>query len=101
MNKPVYLGLSILLIRKTRMYQFWNGYVKLYGCRYSFIFCIKEENIHKNIAGMSKKDLAHQTMKLEGCYHQRYSYLTDDDRGNKSQGTKEVQIKIKAKVWRL
>ena len=28
MNKPVYLGLSILEISKTLMYEFWNGYMK-------------------------------------------------------------------------
>ena len=29
MNKPVYLGLSILEIRKTLMYVFWYKYMKL------------------------------------------------------------------------
>ena len=28
MNKPVYLGLSILEISKTRMYEFWYDYIK-------------------------------------------------------------------------
>ena len=28
MNKPVYLGLSILDLSKTIMYEFWNDYVK-------------------------------------------------------------------------
>ena len=28
MNKPVYLGMSILDISKTLMYEFWYGYVK-------------------------------------------------------------------------
>ena len=28
MNKPVYLGLSILDLSKTAMYEFWYGYVK-------------------------------------------------------------------------
>ena len=28
MNKPVYLGLSILDLSKTVMYEFWYGYVK-------------------------------------------------------------------------
>ena len=28
MNKPVYLGLSILEISKTLMYEFWHDYVK-------------------------------------------------------------------------
>ena len=27
-NKPVYLGLSILELRKIVMYEFWYGYVK-------------------------------------------------------------------------
>ena len=29
MNKPVYLGLSILEIGKTLMYEFWYGYIKI------------------------------------------------------------------------
>ena len=34
MNKPVYLGMSILDISKTLMYEFWYGYIKLkYGDR--------------------------------------------------------------------
>ena len=28
MNKPVYLGLSILELRKIVMHEFWYGYVK-------------------------------------------------------------------------
>ena len=28
MNKPVYLGLSILELSKILMYEFWYGYVK-------------------------------------------------------------------------
>ena len=28
MNKPVYLGLSILEISKTLMYEFWHDYIK-------------------------------------------------------------------------
>ena len=32
MNKPVYLGLSILELSKILMYEFWYNYVKLkYG----------------------------------------------------------------------
>ena len=29
MNEPVYLGMSILYISKTLMYEFWYNYVKL------------------------------------------------------------------------
>ena len=28
MNKPIYLGLSILEIRKTLMFEFWCDYIK-------------------------------------------------------------------------
>ena len=28
MNKPIYLGLSILDLSKSVMYGFWNGYIK-------------------------------------------------------------------------
>ena len=31
MNKPVYLGLSILDLSKTLMYEFWYDYVPKYG----------------------------------------------------------------------
>ena len=34
MNKPLYLGMSILDINKTLMYEFWHDYVKpKYGGR--------------------------------------------------------------------
>ena len=29
MNNPIYLGLSILKISKTLMYEFWYDYIKL------------------------------------------------------------------------
>ena len=32
MNKPVYLGLSILDISKTKMYNIWYDYIKLKYC---------------------------------------------------------------------
>ena len=28
MNKPIYLGISILDISKTLMYEFWHDYIK-------------------------------------------------------------------------
>ena len=59
MNKPVYLGLSILELSKILMYEFWYDYVKpKYGekARFcyvdtnSFIVYIKPDDIYKDIA---------------------------------------------------
>ena len=59
MNKPVYLGLSILDLSKTVMYEFWYDYVKpkcgenaklCYMDTNSFIVHIKTEDIYKDIA---------------------------------------------------
>ena len=59
MNKPLYLGLSILEISKTLMYEFWYDYMKpKYGDNVklcymdtdSFIMHIKTEDFYKDIA---------------------------------------------------
>ena len=59
MNKPIYLGLSILDESKTVMYEFWYEYVKpIYGenakrCYMhteSFIVHVKTDGIYKDIA---------------------------------------------------
>ena len=59
MNKPFYLGLSIVDLSKTIMYEFWYDYVKLkYGenpklCYMdtdSFIVPVKRYDIYKDIA---------------------------------------------------
>ena len=59
MNKPIYLGLSILEISKTLMYEFWYGYMKpKYGndvklCYIdtdSFIMNIKRNDFYEDIA---------------------------------------------------
>ena len=57
MNKPIYLGLSILEISKLLMYEFWYDYMKpKYGDNVkicymdtdSFIMNIKTEDFYKN-----------------------------------------------------
>ena len=65
MNKPVYLGLSILEISKTLMYEFWYDYMKpkysdnvklCYMDTDSFIMHIKTEDFYKDIAdGVEKR----------------------------------------------
>ena len=59
MNKPIYLGLSILEISKILMYEFWYDYIKpkydnnvklCYMDTDSFIMDIKTNNFYKDIA---------------------------------------------------
>ena len=59
MNKPVYLGLSILDLSKTVMYEIWYDYVKpkygengkpCYMDTNSFIVHVKTDHIYKDIA---------------------------------------------------
>ena len=58
MNKPVYLGLSILEISRTLMYEFWYDYIKpkyqndaklCYMDTDSFIIHIKTKNFYEDI----------------------------------------------------
>ena len=59
MNKPIYLGLSILEISKTLMYEFWYDYMKpkyndnvrlCYMDTDSFVMHIKTNDFYKDIA---------------------------------------------------
>ena len=59
MNKPIYLGLSILKISKILMYEFWYDYIKpkyndnvrlCYMDTDSFIMNIKANDFHNDIA---------------------------------------------------
>ena len=68
MNKPVYLGLSILEISKRVMYEYWYDYIKpkyqdnvklYYMDTDSSIIHIKTEDFYEDIADDVKKDLIH------------------------------------------
>ena len=60
MNKPIYLGMSILDISKILMYEFWYNYIKpkyedkarlCYMDTDRFVIYIKTEDFYKDIAG--------------------------------------------------
>ena len=64
MNKPVYLGMSILDISKTLMYEFWYDYIKpkyqdraklCYMNTDSFVIYVKTEDFYEDIADDVKK----------------------------------------------
>ena len=66
MNKPIYLGLSILDISKTKMYEFWYNYVKPkysekvklhYMDTGSFIVHVRTDIIYKDIVENIEKRL--------------------------------------------
>ena len=70
MNKPVYLGLSILDLSKIVMYEFWYDYIKpkygenaklCYMVTGSFIVCVKTEDVI--LQKTLKQDLTLQIMK--------------------------------------
>ena len=64
MNKPIYLGMSILDISRTLMYEFWYNYIKpkyqdksklCYTDTDSFIIHIMSEDFYEDIAIDVKK----------------------------------------------
>ena len=70
MNKPIYLGMSILGISKTLMYEFWYDYIKpkyqdraklRYMDTDSFVIYINSDDFTKTLLMMLKNGLTHQT----------------------------------------
>ena len=64
MNKPAYLGVSMLEISKTLMYEFWNDYIKpkyqynaklCYMDTDSFIIHIKAKDVYEDITDDAEK----------------------------------------------
>ena len=78
MNKPIYVGMGILDIRKTLIYEFWYGYLKpKYGDKIKLcytdtdtdtvlFFLSKQKIFMKILQVMLKKDLINQIIKLIG-----------------------------------
>ena len=71
MNKPIYLGMSMLDISKTLMYEFWYDYIKpKFGDRAklcymdtdNFVIYIKLKIFMKTLQMMLKDGLIHPTI---------------------------------------
>ena len=121
MNKPIYLGLSILDISKILMYEFWCDYMKpKYGNRVklcymdvdSFIRSIKTNDFYKDISidvdkrplptgknkkviGLMKDELGDKIItEFVTLRRKTYSYSTDDgEEDKKAKVTKKCVIK--------
>ena len=97
MNKPVYLGLPILEISITGMYDYWYGYSKskfedkakiYYKDTVSFTVHVKSEGVYADLAG------AVESLQRSD---QRF-YLTDNACvDKKAKGTKNFLIKREIK----
>ena len=75
MNKPIYLGLSILDISKILMYEFWYDYMKpkygndvklCYMDTDSFVMNIKTEDFYKDIANEIDKRFDTSNYEVDG-----------------------------------
>ena len=85
-NKPVYLGLSILEISKTLIYEFWYDYIKpkyednakLCYMDTVLLLILKQNISIKILQMMLKKDLIHQIMKsIDHYLKERIKKLSD------------------------
>ena len=74
-NNPVYLGLSILELRKILMYQFWYDYIKPKYCEKSklctmdtdsFIVITGTDDIYQNIAEDVENRFDNSNYELDG-----------------------------------
>ena len=74
MNIPVYLGMTLLDISKTLMYEFWQDYVKMQSyviwILTVLLFTLKPKIFTKILHMILKKDLIHQIMNFIGHYHE-------------------------------
>ena len=77
MNKPVYLGMSILDISKTLMYEFWYNYIKpKYGDRAKLCYTDTDSIVIHIITEDFYKDIANDVEK----WFDASNYDENDDR---------------------
>ena len=111
MNKPVYLGLSLLEFSKTLMYEFWYNFIKpkyqqngklCYMDTESIKINIKTEDVYRDFAGKNKKVVGLMKDELGGTIMTEFvvlrpescSYLIFDvNTDKKTKGTKKYVIK--------
>ena len=78
MNKPVYLGLSMLELSKILMYEFWYDYVKpKYDGKAKLCYMdtnivyIKTDDIYKDIAEDVETSIDTSNYKLDHCLREK------------------------------
>ena len=77
MNKPIYLGMSILDISKTLTYEFWYDYIKpKYLCKVKLCYTDTDSFVIHIITEELYKDLADDVEK----WFDTYNYDEDDER---------------------
>ena len=87
MNKPIYLGLSILEISKTLTYEFWYDYMK------------PKYNNDVKLCYMDTDSFIMNINEFLTLRPKTYSFLTDDGKEDKkAKGTKKCLIKKKQKM---
>ena len=80
-NKPIYLGFSILEISKMLMYGFWHDFIKQYMIKMqnfvtqiltALLFKLKLKIFMKILQIMLQKDLAHQIINaIDQCLQKK------------------------------
>ena len=95
MNKPVYLGWSILGISKTLMYEFWYDYIKskcphnaklYYMHTDSFIIFIKTDDLYKETENDVEKNISYMLQVVDHCLQKKNKkvirFMKDELGGN-------------------
>ena len=91
MNKPIYLGLSILEISKILMYEFWYDYMKP---KYANNIKLPTGK-NKKVIGLIKDELGGKIItEFVTLRPKTYSFLTDDGKEDKMAKGKKKCIKI-------